>query len=68
MRTHFVLSGNLGHDPETRFFGQNHDQPVASLSLTFRLFTLQESERKRVSQELQVTKTIFRLRWPGLPL
>jgi single-strand DNA-binding protein len=31
-----VLSGNLGHDPEMRYFGDNHDQPMATFSLAFR--------------------------------
>lgn len=36
MLNHVVLSGNLGHAPEVRYFGDNHDQPVASFSLAFR--------------------------------
>jgi single-strand DNA-binding protein len=31
-----VLSGNLGHDPETRYYGESQDQPVTSFSLAFR--------------------------------
>jgi single-strand DNA-binding protein len=31
-----VLSGNLGHDPETRYYGDSQDQPVTSFSLAFR--------------------------------
>ncbi len=36
MLNHCVLSGNLGHDPETRFFGENHDQPLTTFSLAFK--------------------------------
>ncbi len=35
MLNHCVLSGNLGHDPETRYFGDNQDQPVTNFSLAF---------------------------------
>jgi single-strand DNA-binding protein len=31
-----VLSGNLGHDPETKYFGENQDQPITTFSLAFR--------------------------------
>jgi single-strand DNA-binding protein len=36
MLNHCVLTGNLGHDPEVKYFGDHHDQPVASFSLAFR--------------------------------
>ena len=31
-----VLSGNLGHDPETKYYGESQDQPLTSFSLAFR--------------------------------
>jgi single-strand DNA-binding protein len=31
-----VRGGNLGHDPETWYFGECEDQPVTSFSLAFR--------------------------------
>ena len=36
MLNQIVLSGNLGHDPETRYYGESQDQPVTSFSLAFR--------------------------------
>jgi single-strand DNA-binding protein len=35
MLNHCVLTGNLGQDPEIRYFGDHHDQPVASFNLAF---------------------------------
>jgi single-strand DNA-binding protein len=36
MLNNLTLSGNLGHDPETRHFGEKNDQPVTTFSLAFR--------------------------------
>ena len=36
MLNQIVLAGNLGHDPETRYYGENQDQPVTNFSLAFR--------------------------------
>ncbi len=36
MLNNVTLSGNLGHDPETRHYGENQDQPVTTFSLAFR--------------------------------
>jgi len=36
MLNHCVLSGNLGHDPETKYFGEANDQPLTTFSLAFR--------------------------------
>jgi single-strand DNA-binding protein len=36
MINNVTLSGNLGHDPETRHYGEKQDQPVTSFSLAFR--------------------------------
>lgn len=36
MLNHVILSGNLGHDPETRFYGEANDQQLTSFSLAFR--------------------------------
>ena len=37
MHNHVVLSGNLGHDPETKYYGEGQDQPVTTFSLAFRV-------------------------------
>jgi single-strand DNA-binding protein len=37
MLNHVVLSGNLGHDPETKYYGENQDQPVTTFSLALRV-------------------------------
>jgi single-strand DNA-binding protein len=37
MLNHCVLSGNLGHDPETKYYGDGQDQPVTTFSLAFRV-------------------------------
>ncbi len=31
MLNQIILSGNLGHDPETRYCGENQDQPVTKI-------------------------------------
>jgi single-strand DNA-binding protein len=36
MLNHVILSGNLGHDPEVRFFGEANDQQLTTFSLAFR--------------------------------
>ena len=36
MLNNVTLSGNLGHDPETRHYGEKQDQPVTTFSLAFR--------------------------------
>ena len=40
MLNNVTLSGNLGHDPETRHFGEKNEQPVTSFSLAFRVYIL----------------------------
>jgi single-strand DNA-binding protein len=36
MINNVTLSGNLGHDPETRHYGEKNDQPVTTFSLAFK--------------------------------
>lgn len=36
MLNQVILSGNLGHDPETKFYGEAHDQQLTTFSLAFR--------------------------------
>ena len=36
MINNVTLSGNLGHDPESRFYGEKNDQRLTTFSLAFR--------------------------------
>ena len=36
MLNNVTLSGNLGHDPESRFYGEANDQQLTTFSLAFR--------------------------------
>ena len=36
MLNNVTLSGNLGHDPESRFFGEANDKQLTTFSLAFR--------------------------------